>query len=301
MPKQLKEDERAQVYGMLLAGKGVREIAKIFDISPSSVTRIKAKYEKFHTFSHLGGNGRHSVLSDGVIRSIQSEIAKNPKQSLRKIQSIVKNNIGIELSHMTVKKCLNSSGFRAFSPSNKPLLSKKNINMRYTISGIWLKMSMEEVKTVIFSDESKFNLFYSNGKSSVWRKPETRLDFNHVTSTVKHGGGSVMVWGCFSYYGIGRLVFIDGRMDSGMYCNILANNLLDYVHEIGLSEYIFQQDNDPKHTSKLVRSYLEERKIKTLTWPPQSPDMNPIETLWGIIKVAKINPKNIKELKASIL
>ncbi len=86
-----------------------------------------------------------------------------------------------------------------------------------------------------------------------------------------------MVWGCFSYHGVGLLVFIDGIMDPVKYVNILSNNLEDSARLMGLENYTFQQDNDPKHTSRLAKNYFEDKSIDLLPWPPQSPDLNPIE------------------------
>ena len=83
-------------------------------------------------------------------------------------------------------------------------------------------------KKIIFSDESKFNIFGSDGGRTVWRKPNTALDPKNLRPTVKHGGGSVMVWGC-----VGNLVSIDGIMDHKLYMYILQKNLKESVKKIG--------------------------------------------------------------------
>ena len=79
--------------------------------------------------------------------------------------------------------------------------------------------------SVIFVDESKFNIFGSDGKQMVWRKPKSELEMKNLTPSVKHGGGSQMIWGSISTMGAGNLHFIDGNMDKFMYLNILKQNL----------------------------------------------------------------------------
>ena len=72
---------------------------------------------------------------------------------------------------------------------------------------------------------------------------------------VKHGGGSIMVWGCMSWAGVGNLYRIDGIMNSQVYLDILDLQLLDTIGRQDLDEaqVIFQHNNDPKHTSGLVQ------------------------------------------------
>ena len=133
----------------------------------------------------------------------------------------------------------------------------------------------------------------------VWRKPNEALNIKNIRPTIKHGGGSVMVWGCMSALGVGKLVFIDGTMDKHVYLSILKERLHASAEKMGLSrnEYYFQQDNDPKHTALDVKLWIL-YNTKHLPTPPQSPDINPIENLWAYLD-GKVREHNISS-KASL-
>lgn len=108
--------------------------------------------------------------------------------------------------------------------------------------------------------------------------------------------------GLFSYNGIGKLVFVDDNINSLVYQQILVENLYESVRMMNLDQFIFQHDNAPAHSSKLIKRFFGENKIELLPWPARSPDLNPIENLWSIIgsKIAEKKIYNQKDLKAQI-
>ncbi|KAL0168706.1 hypothetical protein M9458_036928, partial [Cirrhinus mrigala] len=84
---------------------------------------------------------------------------------------------------------------------------------------------------------------------------------NCVSPTVKHGGGTIMVWGCMSAAGTGELRFIEGNMDSIMYCTFLKQNMMPSLQKLGRTA-VFQPDNDPKHTAKMTIALLRKVQVK---------------------------------------
>lgn len=262
-------------------GKSLREIGKIIGRTHTTVQSLINKFKNHGTVETLPGRGRKKILSSYNKRYIERKIKENPKISLPKLTEEVGKLIKKPISVETVRRSLKSEGYNGRVARKKPFISKANQKKRLEFAKNHLSKPKTFWNKVIFSDESKFNIFGSDGRQIVWRKKNTEFEPKHTKSTVKHGGGSVMVWGCFSANGVGNLVFIDGIMDRFVYLNILKQNLADSANKMGMgNDYCFQQDNDPKHTAHIVRDWIGKSVPNQLKTPPQSPDMNPIENLW---------------------
>ncbi|GFT87191.1 transposable element Tc1 transposase [Trichonephila clavipes] len=221
--------------------------------------------------------GRNYPLTNKntLIRALTEEWDKLPQQLL---DNVVQK---------TVRRVLKKAGYNGRVARKKPLIGKRNRVKRLKFAKEHILKPRHFGNEVIFSDESKFNIFGSDGHRMVWRKPNTSHHPKHTIPTVKHGGGSVMVWGCMAASRVGKLVFIDGIMHKMAYLNVLQNNLKESADKLGLgSNFIYQQDNDPKHTAFVVKEWLLYHCRNQLNTPPQSPDLNVIENLWSHLERA---------------
>ncbi len=126
-------------------------------------------------------------------------------------------------------------------------------------------------ENVLWSDETKFELFGHKCKRYVWHKNNTAHHQRNTIPTVKHGGGSITLWGCFSSAGTGALVKVEGIMNSSIYQSILAQNLQASARKLKMKRnFMFQHDNNPKHTSKSTKEWLHQKMIKFWNGPARA-------------------------------
>ncbi|MDG2580599.1 transposase, partial [Vibrio parahaemolyticus] len=129
------------------------------------------------------------------------------------------------------------------------------------------------------------------------------MDPSCLVSMIQTGGGGVMVWGIFSWHTLGPLVPTEHGLNTTAYLSIVADRVRPFMTTVyPSSDGYFQQDNAPCHKAHIISNWFLEHdnEFTVLQWPPQSPDLSPIEHLWDVVEqeilIMDVQPTNLQQL-----
>jgi transposase len=265
------------------------EIARNTGINERQVQRLYASFKREGQMPKKAVMGRPRKIDPKINSQIARIVCEKAHTSSENIASRLKISKKCNISSREVRRRLNKMGYSKKKGKAVPFLTLAHIEKRLQF---YQNCSELGWNSVIFSDESAFQLCPNIVK--FWSKN----DGEKTVPTPKFDK-KVMVWGAISSAGKSQLSFVTDSLNSDGYQKIISKLLMPFIKRKHRNFLYFQQDNAPCHVSSASRAFLAQKKIPLLEWPPNSPDLNPIENLWGLLKIkaAERFPANLDKLK----
>lgn len=287
------------------AGYSVTEIVKETGVSQRSARRwVKKCRESSQLITPTQSKrpGLAPKLSTRTLKALKRQLNTRPTLTARQLKEenpALLGNVSVRTVSRNVQEKLDLPSRVA---ARKPLLTVTHKRNRVAFAKKCSTWPIEKVRAILWSDESMFTV---TGKpSGRVRRPRKsdRYDQRYTVKSEKHPE-KVMVWGAFSYHGVGKLYFLEKgvTMNTERYLELLYDNLEESFESCKAE--IFMQDGAPCHTSKETKQWLSDCAVEYIQdWPGNSPDLNPIENLWSCMKnqLREKDTSSLAKLKAAV-
>jgi len=259
------------------------------------------------TFQNKPGRGGTKKITLRGERELVRAALADPRMPLKALATPSKS--GKQLNHHTVAKILKLHGVSKHRPRKKPFLT--DLHRKKRRAHCTEELAGRDPRKVCWSDEVTFEIGEDLTNFMVLRRAGREAEYapKNLRPTFKSGRTTVGVWSCFCGDEMGPLYILkEGQnMNAKRYHWVLQTLFIPFylrMKEKYGPEVVMQEDNAPWHTAKIIKAYLGNKNVNRLVWPPQSPDLNPIENLWKHIKDIIANRrhkvKNNKEMKQAL-
>ncbi|KAG2215571.1 hypothetical protein INT46_000377 [Mucor plumbeus] len=249
------------------------------NVELSTLYRYKRKFLGGSTSPKGGKRSKISTQTQNYIaRNFQNGSLNGPKG----VQSYLLT-LGIEMSLKGIRHVLKSEGFKARRRVKTNFVNATNKRKRFAWAKKYQHYIVNDWRKWGFSDETRINMWGSDGKSYYWTDGATKLLPYQIESHVQEDGGSILFWSFITAEKPGYdSTITEGNVNLEVYIDILQTSLLDTLEYYGpdRKSFRFQQDNARPHTSVPIKQWFQRQgfSLKSiLDWPPQNPDLNPIE------------------------